>query len=85
MFCREPNKALLFFICLKTTYVGREKEAGLEATGLNQMGKTLCVSGARIAYSIWEVEGNTHIHYLLMVKLQENISSAKKERQHFSY
>lgn len=41
-----------------TTYVGREKEAGLEATGLNQMGKTLCVSGARIAYSIWEVEGN---------------------------
>ncbi|KAI3769702.1 hypothetical protein L6452_00814 [Arctium lappa] len=41
-------------------YVGKEKnEEELEGTGIiNQMDKTLCVKGARISYSIWEVGGD---------------------------
>ncbi|CAL5336452.1 unnamed protein product [Camellia sinensis] len=41
-----------------TKYVGGERqEEGFEISnsGLNQMDKTLCVGGARIAYRIWEV------------------------------
>ncbi|XP_028111437.1 septum-promoting GTP-binding protein 1-like [Camellia sinensis] len=42
-----------------TKYVGREREEqGFQMTGLNRMDKTLCVRGARIAYSIWEVGGD---------------------------
>ncbi|KAF5949336.1 hypothetical protein HYC85_011329 [Camellia sinensis] len=44
-----------------TTYVGGERqEEGFEISnsGLNQMDKTLCVGGARIAYRIWEVVGD---------------------------
>lgn len=37
-------------------YVGQEQEA-LQNKGLNMMDKTLLVGGARISYSIWEVEG----------------------------
>lgn len=33
-------------------------EGKSEQTGLNLMDKTLMVRGARISYSIWEVEGN---------------------------
>ncbi|XP_060215557.1 septum-promoting GTP-binding protein 1-like [Lycium barbarum] len=46
-----------------TKYVGKEKgEEGFSVTGLNHMDKTLCVSGARISYNIWEVEGDvSHI------------------------
>ncbi|MCD7469350.1 septum-promoting GTP-binding protein 1, partial [Datura stramonium] len=46
-----------------TKYVGKEKgEEGFSITGLNNMDKTLCVSGARISYNIWEVEGDaSHI------------------------
>ncbi|KAF5949353.1 hypothetical protein HYC85_011346 [Camellia sinensis] len=43
-----------------TKYVGEERqEEGFEISdsGLNQMDKTLCVGGARIAYRIWEVAG----------------------------
>lgn len=49
---------------LKTKYAGREK--GLKEfamTGMNQVDKTLCVKGAHISYSIWEVGGkqqNSH-------------------------
>ncbi|CAA3000601.1 septum-promoting GTP-binding 1-like [Olea europaea subsp. europaea] len=42
-----------------TKYAGREK--GLKEfamTGMNQVDKTLCVKGAHISYSIWEVGGN---------------------------
>lgn len=40
-------------------YTGREKSKELqEVIGLTHMDKTLCVKGARIAYTIWEVEGN---------------------------
>ncbi|KAF5950185.1 hypothetical protein HYC85_012178 [Camellia sinensis] len=45
----------------RTTYVGGERqEEGFEISnsGLNQMDKTLCVGGARIAYRIWEVVGD---------------------------
>ncbi|XP_045828520.1 septum-promoting GTP-binding protein 1-like [Trifolium pratense] len=41
-------------------YVGNEKEqqVGEQRKGLNQMDKTLVVSGARISYCIWEVQGD---------------------------
>ncbi|KAK2433530.1 hypothetical protein P8452_30920 [Trifolium repens] len=42
-------------------YVGNEKEqqqGGEQRKGLNQMDKTLVVSGARISYCIWEVQGD---------------------------
>ncbi|GMP66886.1 hypothetical protein CsSME_00027058 [Camellia sinensis var. sinensis] len=52
-----------------TKYVGREREEhGFQMTGLNRMDKTLCVRGARIAYSIWEV-GGTIDHDLLFIDL----------------
>lgn len=39
-------------------YIGNEEEEGnVEKKGLNQMDKTFVVEGARISYSIWEVEG----------------------------
>ncbi|KAK4714195.1 hypothetical protein R3W88_020102 [Solanum pinnatisectum] len=37
-----------------TKYVGKESTS---TTGLNQMDKILCVKGARISYTIWEVQG----------------------------
>lgn len=44
---------------MKAKYVGKEKnEEELEATGINHMDKTLCVRGARISYSVWEVGGD---------------------------
>ncbi|CAI9294742.1 unnamed protein product [Lactuca saligna] len=37
-------------------YVGKEKnQEELKVKGINQMDKTLCVKGARISYTIWEV------------------------------
>jgi Rab family, other len=36
-----------------------EEQNGLQMTGLNLMDKTLAVQGARIAYSIWDVAGNS--------------------------
>lgn len=44
---------------LQVKYVGNEKEQGgeLKRKGPNQMDKTLVVSGARISYCIWEVQG----------------------------
>ncbi|XP_058753189.1 septum-promoting GTP-binding protein 1-like [Vicia villosa] len=40
-------------------YVGNEKEqGGEERKGPNQMDKTMVVSGARISYCIWEVQGD---------------------------
>jgi len=39
-------------------YVGNEKEqGGKQRKGPYQMDKTLVVSGARISYRIWEVQG----------------------------
>lgn len=38
--------------------MGNEKEqGGEERKGPNQMDKTMVVSGARISYCIWEVQG----------------------------
>ncbi|XAR68093.1 hypothetical protein NMG60_11003103 [Bertholletia excelsa] len=39
-------------------YVGEEIEQGLGVSGLNRMDKTSYIKGARIAYSIWDVEGD---------------------------
>jgi Rab family, other len=36
-----------------------EEQNGLQMMGLNLMGKTLAVRGARVAYSIWDVAGNS--------------------------
>lgn len=42
-----------------TKYVGKENvQENFATTGVNQMDKTLCVKGARISYSIWEVAGD---------------------------
>ncbi|MCD9561555.1 septum-promoting GTP-binding protein 1 [Datura stramonium] len=43
-----------------TKYVGKEtgEESCSTTTGLNQMDKILCVKGARISYTIWEVQGD---------------------------
>ncbi|KAK3125187.1 hypothetical protein QOZ80_7BG0601460 [Eleusine coracana subsp. coracana] len=41
-------------------YVGNgDEQNGLQMTGLNLMDKTLAVRGARIAYSIWDVAGDS--------------------------
>lgn len=41
-------------------YVGNgEEQNGLQMTGLNLMDKTLAVRGARIAFSIWDVAGDS--------------------------
>nr|GEY81559.1 septum-promoting GTP-binding protein 1-like [Tanacetum cinerariifolium] len=40
-------------------YIGKEKnQEDLEAKRINSMDKTLCIRGARISYSIWEVGGD---------------------------
>ncbi|KAL2482134.1 Ras-related small GTP-binding family protein [Forsythia ovata] len=54
-----------------TTYAGREKGLEFATTGINQVDKTLCVKGAHISYSIWEVGGN--------VSTVDNISAACKD------
>lgn len=44
-----------------TKYVGRENQGEcFEVTGTNQMDKTMCVSGARISYTVWEVAGDDY-------------------------
>ncbi|TVU38817.1 hypothetical protein EJB05_12209 [Eragrostis curvula] len=44
-------------------YVGNgEEQNGLQMTGLNLMDKTLAVRGARIAYSIWDVAGDSQFN-----------------------
>lgn len=40
-------------------YVGKEKnQEEFQDTGINHMDKTLCVTGARISYTLWEVGGD---------------------------
>jgi Rab family protein len=54
-------------------YVGNEKEqqqGGEQRKGLNQMDKTLVVSGARISYCIWEVQGMKNISYFNLMILR---------------
>jgi Rab family protein len=54
-------------------YVGNEKEqqqGGEQRKGLNQMDKTLVVSGARISYCIWEVQGKKNISYFNLMILR---------------
>ncbi|XP_022717929.1 septum-promoting GTP-binding protein 1-like [Durio zibethinus] len=41
-------------------YVGDEQEKSLQMTGLNLVNKTLFVQGARIAFSIWDVGGDSN-------------------------
>ncbi|KAE8704360.1 Ras-related small GTP-binding family protein isoform 2 [Hibiscus syriacus] len=41
-------------------YVGDEHERSLEMSGLNLVNKTLFVQGARIAFSIWDVGGDSN-------------------------
>ncbi|XP_063936450.1 septum-promoting GTP-binding protein 1 isoform X1 [Daucus carota subsp. sativus] len=47
-------------------YTGREKSRDLQE-GLTHMDKTLCVKGARIAYTMWEVPGNILFDILFVV------------------
>ncbi|XVE80345.1 hypothetical protein DITRI_Ditri14bG0132400 [Diplodiscus trichospermus] len=41
-------------------YVGDEQEKSLQMSGLNLVNKTLFVQGARIAFSIWDVGGDSN-------------------------
>lgn len=41
-------------------YVGDEEEKSLQMSGLNLVNKTLSVQGARIAFSIWDVGGDSN-------------------------
>ncbi|KAJ0046361.1 hypothetical protein Pint_04200 [Pistacia integerrima] len=43
-------------------YVGDEQEKCLQMAGLNLINKTLMVQGARIAFSIWDVGGDSSSH-----------------------
>lgn len=46
-------------------YIGEEKDEqadNQEAEGLNLMDKTFSVKGARIFYSIWEVDGMSFLY-----------------------
>ncbi|KAF2292206.1 hypothetical protein GH714_016519 [Hevea brasiliensis] len=44
---------------MKAKYVGNEIEEGrILKDGMNMMDKTLLVKGARISYSLWEVDGD---------------------------
>lgn len=45
---------------MKAKYVGEEKEVEMRALekGIICTDKTLSMGGARISYSIWELEGN---------------------------
>lgn len=54
-------------------YVGDEEkeQGGSQEKGLNSMDKTLFVKGARISYSIWEVDGDS--------KAQDQIPTACKD------
>lgn len=64
---------VIFFLQLKTKYVGKEKvDEGLSTKGLNQMDKTLCVRGTRISYSMWEVKG-IHIHLIIFFFFKKKI------------
>uniref|UniRef100_A0A453BDC2 Uncharacterized protein n=1 Tax=Aegilops tauschii subsp. strangulata TaxID=200361 RepID=A0A453BDC2_AEGTS len=38
---------------------GEEQNGGLQMTGLNLMDKTLAVRGARLAFNIWDVAGDS--------------------------
>ncbi|CAL5336449.1 unnamed protein product [Camellia sinensis] len=58
--CCEHSRDSLDLVALKISLLGDSqigKTKGFEISdlGLNQMDKTLCVGGARIAYRIWEV------------------------------
>lgn len=62
----EKYVLILVFFLLKAKYTGREKSRDLQE-GLTHMDKTLCVKGARIAYTMWEVPGNILFDILFVV------------------
>ncbi|THU46990.1 hypothetical protein C4D60_Mb09t10780 [Musa balbisiana] len=48
-----------------TKYVGdMEEQRGVETAGLNLMDKIFDLKGARIAFRIWEVEGDDHVDHV---------------------
>ncbi|CAI8616173.1 unnamed protein product [Vicia faba] len=56
-------------------YVGNEKEqGGEEKKGPNQMDKTMVVSGARISYCIWEVQGDGKSQDQLPVACKDSVA-----------
>ncbi|OIT31078.1 PREDICTED: septum-promoting GTP-binding protein 1-like isoform X2 [Nicotiana attenuata] len=58
-----------------TKYVGKEKgEESFSTTGLNQMDKILCVKGARISYSIWEVQGDVSASTQIPIACKDSVA-----------
>ncbi|KAL3848968.1 hypothetical protein ACJIZ3_010850 [Penstemon smallii] len=58
-----------------TKYVGEKKgEEEFAVTGVNQVDKTMCVKGARISYSIWEVNGNNSSHNQVSAACKDSVA-----------
>ncbi|MBA0699498.1 hypothetical protein Goari_001128, partial [Gossypium aridum] len=55
-------------------YVGDEQEKSLQMTGLNLVNKTLFVQGARIAFSIWDVGGDSNSLDLLPIACKNAVA-----------
>ncbi|TYJ01532.1 hypothetical protein E1A91_A13G160400v1 [Gossypium mustelinum] len=55
-------------------YVGDEQEKSLRMTGLNLVNKTLFVQGARIAFSIWDVGGDSNSLDLLPIACKNAVA-----------
>ncbi|KAK5772481.1 septum-promoting GTP-binding protein 1 [Gossypium arboreum] len=55
-------------------YVGDEQEKSLRMTGLNLVNKTLFVQGARVAFSIWDVGGDSNSLDLLPIACKNAVA-----------
>ncbi|TYI47356.1 hypothetical protein E1A91_D13G167500v1 [Gossypium mustelinum] len=55
-------------------YVGDEQEKSLQLTGLNLVNKTLFVQGAGIAFSIWDVGGDSNSLDLLPIACKNAVA-----------
>ncbi|MBA0728167.1 hypothetical protein Golax_001090 [Gossypium laxum] len=55
-------------------YVGDEQEKSLQMTGLNLVNKTLFVQGARIAFSMWDVGGDSNSLDLLPIACKNAVA-----------
>uniref|UniRef100_A0A5B7B2X7 Septum-promoting GTP-binding protein 1-like n=1 Tax=Davidia involucrata TaxID=16924 RepID=A0A5B7B2X7_DAVIN len=58
-----------------TRYAGIEEgQEGSRMTGLNHVDKTLCVRGARIGYSIWEVSGDANSQNNVPIACKDSVA-----------
>ncbi|XP_010532476.1 PREDICTED: septum-promoting GTP-binding protein 1 [Tarenaya hassleriana] len=55
-------------------YVGDEKEERSREKGINVMDKTLSMGGARISYSIWELEGDENTRAQIATACKDSVA-----------